>query len=550
MKRPNGVSAIFFLLLCVFSSLLVLSHEGEGTVHDTENEAEHDRLHEDGHGSHKEEEGDDHESDHDHEEKSSPEPIVLSHAEEEKFAIEVQTAGPGPVRGRIQVPCEITFNNNRFAHVVPAVSGVLQVVLKNLGDPVEEGEVMAWIESSALGKAKVAYLSRLSESLCGKVQLERSKDVHDATSGLLELLRTLPPVERLGEIETSGMGTYGGRLVSSYVSFQYEKNRYLREKELLREKSTSRDSFLKAEREWKTAEAEFHGVVDSVAYEIRHQLQDAEHSQQVREVGLMAAERQLCVFGLSNGDIASLKTFASRRIFSPDHTEEHQMRGKEDFPSGKENQSGGASEGEDRAAYERLAWYPVRAPFSGTVVEKHGAPGEIFSEYKQLYTVSDLRTVWAELHIRQKDITQVRRGGKAAIVTENGLRAEGTVSYIDRTVDRITRTVSARVVLDNDGNWLRPGMYADAFLDVGGRAARLVLPKEAVQYMEDRPCVFVETEQGFVLNYVTPGRSSGRVIEILDGLHAGDVVVTRNAFRLKAELKRRRSGDAGHGHSH
>ena len=114
-----------------------------------------------------------------------------------------------------------------------------------------------------------------------------------------------------------------------------------------------------------------------------------------------------------------------------------------------------------------------------------------------------------------------------------------------------TRTALARIVLDNTSGLLRPGTFATADVLVKRIAAEVVVAKEILQDVDDRASVFVQDEHGFEPRAVTLGSSNDDYVEITSGLRPGEKVVTKNSFRLKAELKKATGAThAGHGHAH
>ena len=70
----------------------------------------------------------------------------------------------------------------------------------------------------------------------------------------------------------------------------------------------------------------------------------------------------------------------------------------------------------------------------------------------------------------------------------------------------------------------------------GSQESGIVLPEEAVQQIEGRDMVFVQVKGGFQAVPVSVGSRSGGRVEILDGLRAGQTVVTQGAFVLKSQL--------------
>ncbi len=192
--------------------------------------------------------------------------------------------------------------------------------------------------------------------------------------------------------------------------------------------------------------------------------------------------------------------------------------------------------------------YEIRAPFDGTVIEKHITIGEVLNEESEAFVIVDLDTVWVNLSVYQKDLPFVQIGQNTTISTGRGLpEAQGTISYLGPMVGEDTRTAPARVVLSNkDGRW-KPGLFVNARVAVSEIEAAVAVPKTAVQTMEDQPSIFVRTEEGFEPRVVSLGRSNEVNIEVLSGLEKGERYVSKGAFTLKAEIGKESFGN-GHGH--
>jgi cobalt-zinc-cadmium efflux system membrane fusion protein len=117
--------------------------------------------------------------------------------------------------------------------------------------------------------------------------------------------------------------------------------------------------------------------------------------------------------------------------------------------------------------------FEIRAPFDGTVVEKHLTLGEAVKEDASIFTISDLRTVWAEFNVAPKDLATVRVGQRVMVSsTAFESRVEGTVSYVGALLGEQTRTARARVTLTNpEGAW-RPGLFVTVSVFARARTYR------------------------------------------------------------------------------
>jgi RND family efflux transporter MFP subunit len=113
----------------------------------------------------------------------------------------------------------------------------------------------------------------------------------------------------------------------------------------------------------------------------------------------------------------------------------------------------------------------------------------------------------------------------------------GRVSYILPQVDAATRTLKVRIALDNPATVLKPDMFGQVELAVGG-VRRLVAPQSAVLDSGDRKTVFVDRGNGsFEQRVVETGDQSGENVAILSGLKAGERIVTSGNFLLDSESR-------------
>ncbi|MGH8330341.1 MAG: efflux RND transporter periplasmic adaptor subunit [Pseudomonas sp.] len=190
--------------------------------------------------------------------------------------------------------------------------------------------------------------------------------------------------------------------------------------------------------------------------------------------------------------------------------------------------------------------YELRAPFDGVVVEKHLTPGEVVDEATAAFTLSDLSRVWVTFGVSPKDLNKVKVG-KAVTVSAPELNAEvaGTVAYVGSLLGEQTRTATVRVTLENpQGSW-RPGLFVTALVATDSRQAKVAVPETAIQTVEDKPTVFVRTDDGFKAQPVELGSRAAGLVEVTQGLEPGMQVAAAGSFVLKSEL-----GKASAEHSH
>jgi len=184
----------------------------------------------------------------------------------------------------------------------------------------------------------------------------------------------------------------------------------------------------------------------------------------------------------------------------------------------------------------------LRSPVTGTVLERNLLEGEYVNADTPLFTVADLSRVWVLVDLYEMDLGRVRVGDHAQF-TADGLAGrvdEATIDFIYPTVSSETRTLKARLSLDNRDGLLRPGMYGQ--VAVASRAAfpALVVPAEAVVNTGELSYVFLARGGGrFEPRRVVPGGGDGDRVTILSGLAEGDTVVASASFLIDSESRLR-----------
>jgi cobalt-zinc-cadmium efflux system membrane fusion protein len=198
------------------------------------------------------------------------------------------------------------------------------------------------------------------------------------------------------------------------------------------------------------------------------------------------------------------------------------------------------------ASSDALSRYELRAPFDGMIIEKHIALGEAVKDDANVFMISDLSTVWAEIIVPAKDLNIVRVGKKATIrATAMDSVSHGEISYVGSLLGEQTRTAKARITLDNpDAAW-RPGLFVNVELNSNDSAVAVAVQSAALQTQDGKPTVFIRVDGGFIAQPVVTGKSDGKHIEIIQGMTAGTPYAASGSFVLKAELGK---GSAEHVH--
>jgi RND family efflux transporter MFP subunit len=179
------------------------------------------------------------------------------------------------------------------------------------------------------------------------------------------------------------------------------------------------------------------------------------------------------------------------------------------------------------------------SPVNGFVTDRKAFPQTSVTPDTELYTVSDLSSVWANADIYEYEVPYVHVGQKVAFTLSYypGKTYTGAISYIYPSVDPQTRTVKVRVAIPNPGFVLKPQMFADATLHINyGRP--LLVPQEAVLNSGATQQVFVVHAGGvFEPRAVTIGPVVNGQAAVLSGLKEGETVVSSGNFLIDSESR-------------
>lgn len=182
---------------------------------------------------------------------------------------------------------------------------------------------------------------------------------------------------------------------------------------------------------------------------------------------------------------------------------------------------------------------PVLAPVGGEVVERLVGPGQLLQAgTTQVFTISDMSTVWVLVNVYQGEVAYVRPGDVVDITTDAYPDTfHGRISYIAPALDPATRTLQARIVTENPGNKLKKDMYVTATVSAGAIADALTVPDAAVLHdTENQPFLYVQSssrQNEFARRVVQLGDSHAGRTQITGGLKEGEHVVGDGSLFLQ-----------------
>ena len=189
----------------------------------------------------------------------------------------------------------------------------------------------------------------------------------------------------------------------------------------------------------------------------------------------------------------------------------------------------------------------ILSPVSGTVVEKKVYAGQYVQEGERLFEIADVSTMWFQFRAYEQDLPWIRAGQKVVISTPSlpGKSVTGVVKFIDPNLDEATRSTKVRVELENplvDGRRLfSHRLYADGVVHLDAPET-LAAPRSAIIQTGPQAIAFVDQGGGgYARRVLKLGRHGDQVIEVLDGIAAGDKVVVNGNLLLDGQAEMNRS---------
>ncbi len=182
--------------------------------------------------------------------------------------------------------------------------------------------------------------------------------------------------------------------------------------------------------------------------------------------------------------------------------------------------------------------FTLLAPRDGAVLERNVVDGQRVAPGDVLFRIADHSAVWAMVDVAERDLAAVAEG-QAVVVRVHSYPERaftGKVALVYPHLNSATRTVPVRIELPNADLLLKPAMYAEAEIDVGGGAAVLAVPDSAVIDSGDRQVVIVGVGDGRLdPRVVQLGRRGAGYVEVRKGVADGEAVVTTANFLIDAE---------------
>lgn len=187
---------------------------------------------------------------------------------------------------------------------------------------------------------------------------------------------------------------------------------------------------------------------------------------------------------------------------------------------------------------DSLQVYNVTAPISGTILARDTNIGDVAGD-APLFRISDLSTVWAELHVFPGDMAMIQAGQPVIVNSLDGVqKTEGVIASLLPLAENATQTIVARILLENpDGVW-RAGMNVQGTVTVSQREVPLAVKSSGLQRFRDFTVVFAKVKDIYEVRMLELGKDDGSYVEVLEGIKPGTDYVSGNSFLIRADIEK------------
>lgn len=374
---------------------------------------------------------------------------IASQESEIKLGIEFDVVAERPMTDQITAIAEVIYDPTTVARLFSPVSGRIWQVRKKLGDGVQQGELLALIDSPHVASAKADF-------------------------------------------------------TEAVISAQIKKKRYDTLVELSKTTSVPRLSLLEAQSEQDEAGARV-----------------ARHAQVLANLGLNVPE------GFAELEMQLLAE-KIRFLGIPKEI---------------------AAELKNTTTSSSL--FPLKAPHAGTVIAADLVAGEFIETSAVLLVIANRRQMLLAMNIPAEHAKYVRAGLPVRFTPDTGeAKLSGKIDWISSSVDDKTRMLEVRATLDAVNDNTRANTFGSAFVILREEPMAITVPREAVQWEGCCNVVFVRDKdyrkpgapKVIHVRKVRPGAHDDKYIELIAGVLPGEVVVTKGANIMRAEMLRSNLG--------
>ncbi len=445
-----------------------------------------------------------------------------------------------PVVGMIQV------NADRQFEVRPRSAGIVREVHVVQGQNVKRGDALVTLDSPEIGTARLNLRAKQRELSTARFEARWRSEIAANVALLIPKMQkginerraayaddeehtditshdhgkgsSVPPgkgtdarrIEK--EFADKQLGAYRGTLLQPYAEFDIASHEEQKTASLRSQNIVGEHPALVARHTREGVQAKLEAAIEQVRFDAAQEKRLADQRAGQAEAAVVDAAQRLRILGVSENIQELLDNADLANTIARD---------------------------------EDVTFYPIVAPFDGTIIKKYAVPSQKAETNDVLFALADLRSVWLTANISESDVDKLSsiKDGTFHFSASSYPNRDFTARLLSRgaVVDPQTRTVPLLAQADNPEDILKLNMFVRIMLDNSASERVLTVPAGAVVDVDGEKYVFVPSGQDrdhhrFTLHPIEAGRQTGDRVEIKSGLTEGDKIVASGAFFLKSDL--------------
>jgi len=496
--------------------------------------------------------------------------LVRITAEQQKLiGVEVEPVQMAPETILVRVPGRVAPDENRFAFITPRAPGIVRSVSVRIGQDVKAGDVLATIESAAVGQARLDLLTNLQSLDIALAQARWQETILRNTLELIVRLKAEDTPEEINaKFADKPVGTNRERLMTAYTAHRLAKANLARKSDLYEQEIIRGQLIEESKARFDADLAAYQTLLDQMGYETNLANVRAQQALRQAETAVLVAREKLQVLGVDPDDDDYIPKALKQQNLTAEVPTPKEAKpavdkpvptdGKTSGPGSKssivevaEAMSLGTRSGAEPKPLpeEPASLYKLKAPFAGTILDRElVVPGVAVDVTHRIFTLVNLENVWIEANINPSNLPYIHDDENVAITfTSDAYPEKAFKARLLYTGDQVlekTQTLTLLARAENPERFLKPGMYIDVALSVKSDEQLPSVPSSALLSDDEGWVAFVRTgpEEFEMREVKTRGPGEDRAA-VLSGLKPGEEVVTRGAFKLKSEWIRLASSE-------
>lgn len=423
-----------------------------------------------------------------HPDPNAPQVIKLTPEATQQADVKTEVVQMRPISVPLHLTGRIEPDFGKEVDVSSRISGKVTALLVKPGQFVNNGQVMAVIDSREISELEAEVIESKSKYDIAKSREERERQIYEELIARPKALIEAKSTFRRAKVQK-----------------ELAESEFKRVEGLYKEKISAQKDYVAAQAKVAQETADY----DQALLDLQRE------TELFKNKSLMKRDYQLAVAETLR-DKQHLNTLTQRLEFLG--TDKNQIAELVKF-----GKIGGTTR--------------VLAPETGVVSHFEVAVGESIHPDKSLFKITDLSTVIVSADLPEADLQRVKQGStvKVKIASYPDKVFSGVISFISEHVHPDSRTVSIRARLENPDKKFRTNMFAEIDLE-GQKQNLLSLPKQALQEHAGQKIVFVLTKDGFEERKIKIGKESEDFVEVVSGVEQGEKVATQGSLMLKTEL--------------